>query len=150
APARGRHGPAAVRPLRVAGRKARCAEAPVLAEAAPRHRRRHRPHRRVGADRQGFRRRRGGRPAARPGRRASDLPDRRRSVRPGRRLRRDHADATRSALAVHRRARPDGPAEGHGVWSAGLQEPSNFVLAHRLAAPIGAETPRRFTRMARV
>ena len=28
------------------------------------------------------------------------------------------------------------------VWSGGLREPSGFVWAHGLAAPIGAETPR--------
>lgn len=31
------------------------------------------------------------------------------------------------------------------LWSGGLREPSGFVWAHGLAAPIGAEPPRRFT-----
>ena len=46
-----------MRARRMAGGEARHQEAPGLEDAAPRHGRRHRPDRRVGADRQGCRRR---------------------------------------------------------------------------------------------
>ena len=52
APAGGQHRPAAGRARRVAGREARHADAPLLAQAAPRRGRRHRPDRGRGADRQ--------------------------------------------------------------------------------------------------
>ena len=50
APAGGQHGPEAGRPRRVAGREAWHQEASVLAQAASRRGRRHRPDRRGGAD----------------------------------------------------------------------------------------------------
>src|SRR5215213_2914483 len=50
APAGGQHRSAALRPGRVAGGEARDQAAPGLASAAPRHRCRHGPDRRVGAD----------------------------------------------------------------------------------------------------
>ena len=74
APAGGQHGAAALRARRVAGGEARHQAAPGLEEAPPRHGRRHRPDRRVGADRQGCRRRLAGRSPARPGRRVRWRP----------------------------------------------------------------------------
>ena len=51
----GQHRPAALRPRSVADREARHQAASVVESAASRHRRRHRPHRRLGVDRQGCR-----------------------------------------------------------------------------------------------
>ena len=68
APAGGQHGAEALRPGRVAHREARHQAAPSLASAASRHGRRHRPDRRLGADRQGCRRRLPDRAPARPDR----------------------------------------------------------------------------------
>ena len=55
APAGGQHGTAAVRARRVAGGEAWHQAAPNLEKAPPRHGRRHRPDRRLGAHRQGRR-----------------------------------------------------------------------------------------------
>ncbi len=70
APAGGQQRSPPLRARRVAGGEARHEAAPSLESAAPRHGRRHRPDRRLGADRQGSRRRLAGRSPARPDRRA--------------------------------------------------------------------------------
>ena len=62
APAGGQHRSTPLRPGRVADREARHQAAPGLESAASRHGRRYRPDRRLGADRQGCRRRLPGRP----------------------------------------------------------------------------------------
>ena len=123
--------------------EARHQAAPGLESAASRDGRRYRPDRRLGADRQGCRRRLPGRSPARPDRWGSGVRHRRRRLRPRRRLRRgrgppsrcgrgraaarecgaersrrDRADAARPASTMHRRARPHGLAEGVGVQLA--------------------------------
>src|SRR4051812_37237565 len=140
APAGGRHGTEALRPGRVAGGEARHQAAPGLESAASRDGRRHRPDRRLGADRQGCRRRLSGRVPARPEQWGSGIRHRRWRLRPRRRLRRgcgplsrrgrgraaarecgaerrrrDRAHAARPASAIHRRAWPHGLAAGSGV-----------------------------------
>src|SRR4051794_34123433 len=95
APVGGQHGAEALRPGRVAGRKARHQAAPGLESAASCDRRRYRPDRRLGADRQGCRRRLPGRSPARPERGSSGVRHRRRRLRPRRCLRRGRGPPSR-------------------------------------------------------
>ncbi|CAA9310786.1 MAG: Mobile element protein, partial [uncultured Gemmatimonadaceae bacterium] len=139
----GQHRPAADRARRVAGREARHEGAPVVAQAAPRHGRRHRADRGRGADHERGRRRFPGRAAARPGRGSGGVVHRRRRLRPRGRVRgggravsrggrrraaapgrgaerggRGRAHAARRPPPVHRRARAHGLAEGLRLQSS--------------------------------